>query len=234
MLKIVVVGKSYFRLLLWELLQLQGTVDDVAFVDNNPARLDCWTLGIRIHPIDWLITAHRQWQHVVIDAAFADLQPRLENAGWQADELSVAPTGADRRRLAAWVRDQFPDPFGELLPRRISLRPRHVLGVFGTGVGGRKVWEAAMTYDRYIAAWFADNDPRRQGGTFFGLEVIKPGTIPARDFTAIAVASMHRASIVEQLLTLGVTRQQIITPDVTAPLAQVNSQIFNTLSDRFA
>lgn len=232
MQRIIVVGGMGFRLLLWELLQLSGDVDEICLVDGNDTTPNRSMLGRRVLSAAWLKAEHSNYHRVILSTKHADMRACLLDAGWHDAQLLSAPDSGDRQQLARWVARHFPDPLADRLKQGSASADHPQIGIFGTGGGGRKVWEAAMTFDQYEVTWFADNDGRRQGGRFFGIQVIDPVSIPDHSFTGIAIASMHRAPIAEQLLALGIGRQQIITPDVAAPLAQVNAQVIAALQAR--
>ena len=75
--------------------------------------------------------------------------------------------------------------------------------------------------DSADAVWFADNNPRQQGRDLLGLEVIAPADIPCRPFDAVVIGSMSRDPIRTQLLDLFVSPSAILTPDVTASIADL-------------
>jgi hypothetical protein len=99
----------------------------------------------------------------------------------------------------------------------MSDHPRMVrVGIFGTGAGARRAWEAVARIDFAAVVWFADNDPARQGQRVIDIEVIAPRQIPNSNFDAIVVGSMSRDAIVAQLEALGVSVERVLTPSLAS------------------
>jgi hypothetical protein len=99
------------------------------------------------------------------------------------------------------------------------------VGIFGTGAGAMKVWEALAGLDAVDAAWFADNNTAQQGTKLFELDVIAPAAIPGHPFDAVVIGSKSRDPIRKQLLSLGVRARAIVAPDVTGSVEAVRRQL---------
>ena len=143
----------------------------------------------------------------------------------------VLPVTEGVEALTRFVKRRFPDPLLALLssvPTGVALR----LGIFGTGAGAMKVWEALADIDIAETAWFADNNPQQQGRTLLWADVIAaPNAILTRDVDAVVIGSMARQPIRLQLLELGVRPEQILTPDVQSGVEQIRDQLMVSLRD---
>lgn len=79
--------------------------------------------------------------------------------------------------------------------------------VFGTGSRAKSAWEHLTA--RFEVVAFADNDPKKQGSTWMGRQVIRPDDIPNQQFDRVVVASIYTREILAQLNELGVARWRI-------------------------
>jgi SAM-dependent methyltransferase len=93
------------------------------------------------------------------------------------------------------------------------------VGIFGSGAGARRAWEAVARIDFAAVVWFADNDVARQGQRVLDLEIIAPDQIPLSTFDVIVVGSMSRGPIVAQLQALGIPNDRVLTPSLASTAA---------------
>jgi SAM-dependent methyltransferase len=110
--------------------------------------------------------------------------------------------------------------------RRTSPR----VGVFGSGSGAIRVWEALADGACARVTWFADNDASRQGQTLLGLDVITPDDVHAKGFDAIVIGSQSRDAIHDQLRRLGVERARVLTPDLEGRIEDIRAEIAAALN----
>jgi tetratricopeptide (TPR) repeat protein len=93
------------------------------------------------------------------------------------------------------------------------------LAVFGTGDAARREIERLSALPDVECLACADNDPRKQGGTFMGLPVVAPSQLADMPFDAIVVASIHADAIQRQLAhDLGVPPRKIAYAPAILPL----------------
>jgi glycosyltransferase involved in cell wall biosynthesis/SAM-dependent methyltransferase len=104
------------------------------------------------------------------------------------------------------------------------------VGVFGSGDGAMRVWEALLGGTCARVAWFADNAASRQGQTLLGLDIVAPGAVHAKGFDAIVIGSTSRDAILDQLQGLGVERARVLTPDLDRPVEDIREEIAAGLS----
>lgn len=84
--------------------------------------------------------------------------------------------------------------------------------VFGCGGVGRKCRTYLEKHGAEVIA-YADNDKRKWGGVFDGIEIIPPEMIASMEYSKIAIGNYKAAdSIKRQLIKLGVEEQKIIIP----------------------
>jgi hypothetical protein len=200
----------------------------VSFVDTDVRRQGREFLGVDVRPPAWLRGGG--WEQVAVPAEQVQAwQPLLRAAGVEARHVIALPTEEDDVLLDAVVSTLFPDPLEAAIaggPPVASVR----VGIFGTGAGGMKVWEALADMDAVDAVWFADNNVAQQGGRVLGLDVIAPSAIGERGCDAVIVGSMSRGPIRDQLLALGVPADRIVAPDVTAPVDAIHRELSRCLS----
>ena len=227
MKSVAILGAGTEGVRLWEALSRCGSVEVVAFVDAD-ARLHGRTrAGLPIHPPGWLAT-HAGDVATGQSAAGAsyDLAWRL---GIAADRIARLPTQLDDEALACAALARYPDPLAAALA--VPGTPcGSSVGIFGTGAAGTRVWEAILDLDGLEPVWFADNNVRQQGREFLWLPVIAPAAIPAHRTDFVVVGSMSREPIRLQLLALGVSPQCILSPDVSAAVERVRSELARLVS----
>jgi hypothetical protein len=225
MKRVVIFGSGEEGRRAWEALVRSGGAEIAGFVDADERQHGRSFLGSLVHSPEWLDGA--MWDVVVIALADAGEARRyLDAAGVSARRVIVFPGGADEAALTEEAERHFADPLAALLaggraPSRSALQ----VGIFGTGAGAMRVWEALSEIDGVEVAWFADNNPARQGQALLWLDVIAPSLIPARPVDAVVVGSMSREPIRQQLLALGVPHEQILTPDVVSSAERVAEQL---------
>lgn len=230
MVRIAILGADDSGRRLWEAVTACGDVEVLAFVDPDPRRQGRQLLGVNVRPLEWL--SRGCCDAVVLPDREAALSASvLASLGLTGQRVVCLPVTVNDDQLARAAADRFPDPLSTLLARPAA--PGVRVGVFGTGAAGVKVWEALAGIDGADAAWFADNDVRRQGVPFLWLEVIAPSEIPARSFDVVAIGSMSRDAIESQLIALGVPQPRILAPDVTADVDRIREQLAGALSERW-
>ena len=222
---VVIYGSGEAARRVWEAIARCGTAEVIAFVDSDPRRQGRTFLGTPVHAPSWL--SNDAWD--VVAVASAD-QACIDQVGAAvgAHRVAVFPIHADDDGLARAAARLFPDPLAALLAGRAS-RAMAAVGIFGTGAAGMKVWEALADIDEAEAVWFADNNPARHGQRFLWLPVIAPAEIPWGTVQAIVVGSMSREPICRQLLALGIPRGHILTPDVTACVDVLRTELKTAL-----
>ena len=222
MLKVVLVGSTSWRLRVWEILSLQGVVDEFAFVDTGSGQKSMNPLGMFSRSNSWLHSAIGAWDRVVLSDEVIIKADQLVKSGWDPKKILCIPTDQlDSSKIKQWVETHFPNPLKSLFASAALPQRSIAVGIFGTGSGGIKVWEALTMIESCEPLWFADNDIKKQGATFFGLNIIAPSEILTMPFSYVVIASMYRASISDQLVSLGIDRQKILAPS----LAGSNEQI---------
>lgn len=117
-------------------------------------------------------------------------------------------------------------------PAAVEIPAESTVGIFGTGGGGAKVWEALMRFDSIEATWFSDNNAAKHGSEYLWLPVIAPDEIPIRTVDAVIVASMFRDEISKQLMELGLNPERIITPDVRLSVDSIHDDLLTTFPER--
>lgn len=215
---------------LWEALATRASVEVVAFVDPDVRRQGRTFLGTPVHAVDWLRGA--EWDHVAASAGHHhEWRFPLAAAGVGSRQIIECPTDEGDAFLAEIVAEMFPDPMADTLTAAPVAEGFRV-GIFGTGAGAMKVWEVLADMDSADAVWFADNNPQQQGRDLLGLDIIAPSDIPGRPVDAIVIGSMSRDPIRAQLLGLSVPASAILTPDVTASIADLQQQLAAALATR--
>jgi glycosyltransferase involved in cell wall biosynthesis len=225
MVRVAIYGAGAHGQRVWEAVAARGTADVVAFIDDDPRRHGRAFLGTRVRPPDWLLGA--EWDVLAVAGADPGSVERTATLTG-AHRIVVFPVEQDEAALARMAARVFPDPLAAMLAGRTMAAGARV-GIFGTGAAGMKVWEALTGVDDADAAWFADNDPARQGQRFLWLPVIAPSEIPAQTFDALVVGSMSRDPILRQLKALGIGQERIVTPDVTASPERIRHELEATL-----
>ena len=228
MAQVVIYGAGDAGRQVWEAVARRGTAHVAGFVDDDPRRQGRAFLGSRIEPPTWL--EHHAWDLLVAaDPGAAALESVA--ARWGGHRIVVCPVDFDGEGLARMAARLFPDPLAVILAGRSACADATV-GIFGTGAGAMKVWEALADIDSAEALWFADNNPQRQGNQILWLPVIAPADIPSHAVDAIVVGSMSREAIWRQLRSLGTPEGRILTPDVTASVDRVREELHQALDAR--
>jgi len=159
-----------------------------------------------------------------VAAPARELRDRLKRLAIPSDCIVAFPVRKNDAAIDRTAADWFPDPLASALvgrPRPTGLR----VGIFGTGAGAMKVWEALADIDTGDAVWFADNNAAQQGKTFLWLDVIAPSAIAANRYDVIVIGSMSLDPIRRQLLNLGVRGRQILTPNVSATVPAIREEL---------
>jgi hypothetical protein len=214
---------------LWEALATRASVEIVAFVDPDVRRHERAFLGTPVHPVEWLRDA--AWDLVAVSGADTHAwRFPLAAAGVGSRRIVECPTEEGDVFLGEVVAEMFPDQMAGAIAAAAAAQGLRI-GIFGTGAGAMKVWEVLAGIDSADAVWFADNNPQQQGRDLLGLEVIAPADIPGRPFDAVVIGSMSRDPIRKQLLDLFVSPSAILTPDVTASIADLQRGLAATISN---
>ena len=116
------------------------------------------------------------------------------------------------------------------LAKRLTPAAGVRVGIFGAGAGGLKVWQAIAGIPEADVAWFADNNPERQGATLFWSPVIAPSALSTQPFDAIVVASTSADAIRAQLWQLGVPPDRILCVDTSAPVERIRTALMEGLA----
>ena len=206
---------------MWEALTQCGSVEVVAFVDADSRLCGRTRAGVPIHPPEWLSTFGGD---IVVADTDAPSLPSSMHRSVIADRLVPLPTHLDDDVLTRAVTVQYPDPLAPLLAAPAVHADTRV-GIFGTGAAATKVWEALADIDDCAPIWFADNNVRQQGREFLWLPVIAPSDIPMCEPDVVVIGSMSRDPIRNQLLSSGVASVRILTPDVSAHVDDIRSEL---------
>jgi hypothetical protein len=213
---------------LWEALATRASVEIVAFVDPDVRRHERAFLGTPVHPVDWL--RDLAWDLVAVSGADTHAwRFPLAAAGVGSRRIVECPTEEGDVFLGEVVAEMFPDEMAGAIAAAPAAQGFRI-GIFGTGAGAMKVWEALASIDSADVVWFADNNPQQQGRDLLGLQVIAPADIPDRPFDAVVIGSMSRDPIRKQLLDLFVSPPAILTPDVTASIADLQRSLAAAIS----
>lgn len=103
--------------------------------------------------------------------------------------------------------------------------------IFGAGIVGKYVLDFAK--ERYEIAGFLDNDKMKQGHVLDGLPIYDPEVLLRMDYETVIVASSAGInSIKEQLSSLGVERDRIITRYVSS-FTRSRIVFLNSLGEMF-
>jgi FlaA1/EpsC-like NDP-sugar epimerase len=184
----------------------------VAFADNARAK---W--GSQIHGVPVLSPTDLQaaWPQTVVVASQAAtaIVDQLQGLGLPRHRIHVFTPSADdlaEPELEAAIADLR----GEITAL-LDLSPEEGQSlrviIFGAGAGGRDAWARCRGRHRIVA--FADNDPKKIGASLLSLPIVAPATLPSTVFDRVVVGSMYFDAICDQLVGLGVSRDQICTVD---------------------
>lgn len=221
MKRVVIFGSGNEARRVWEALVQSGGADVAGFVDSDERRHGRQFLGSVVHPPEWL--EQTMWDVVVVSMPRAEEASRLlAAAGIASSRIMVC---ADESSIEKSIAARFPDSLARLMTLVPSSRPAIRVGVFGTGAGAMRVWEALAEIDAAEVAWFADNNPAQQGRALLWLDVIAPAQIVTRGYDVVVIGSMSRDPIRQQLLQLGVAPERILTPDVVSSTERVREQL---------
>jgi hypothetical protein len=88
--------------------------------------------------------------------------------------------------------------------------------LFGAGEAGQDVLKKMRNQERFHLLFCVDNNTKKQGKYFWGLEIRHPSSILREQFDEVIIASEYRSEILYQLTTeLGVPLEKIgLTPDI--------------------
>jgi hypothetical protein len=226
--RVIVIGAGEEGRRVWEALTRRGTADVVAIVDGDRRRQDRPFLGTTIRSVEWM--NERAFDAVALAGAPPrDVKEKLKQLNIPPDTIIPFPADADADALDRIAAEWFPDPLAAALVGRPQPQG-HRLGIFGTGSGAMKVWEALAELDSASAVWFADNNPKQQGQQFLWLDVIAPSAIAAGSYDAIVIGSMSIDPIRKQLLGLGIPAQRLLTPNVTGTIAAIREELASSLA----
>ena len=222
MKRVVIFGSGDAARRAWEALVRSGGAEVAGFVDSDERRQGRQFLGLIVHSPEWLKQA--MWDVVVVATSHADEASRyLAAAGITASRIMVC--AADESSLEKSIAARFPDSLARLMTLAPSSRPGTRVGIFGTGAGAMRVWEALAEIDAAEVTWFADNNPAQQGRALLWLDVIAPAQIATREYDVVVIGSMSRDPIRKQLLQLGVAPERILAPDVVNSTEHVRDQL---------
>lgn len=89
------------------------------------------------------------------------------------------------------------------------------IGLFGASSRGRQCLALLAGNDRFVPAWFFDNDPGKWGTRFENLPVLPPQTSNLESVDVVLIASMRANEIISQLAALGMSRHLALdVPDL--------------------
>jgi hypothetical protein len=225
--RVVIVGGGEAGRRVWEAVVRHGRADVVGFVDADARARARPVVGQVVHPPEWLATG--RFDSVALGGA---LQPEVEeiltHLGLPADRIVRFTREQDDEAFARLAAERYPDPLRAALAQAGSIAAFRV-GVFGTGTGAMRVWQALTDLDDTSVSWFADNNPEQHGRTFLWLNVISPASIPSHPYDAIVVGSMARDAIRGQLMSMGIPEVAILTPNVTATVEELRGELRDML-----
>ena len=221
MKRIVIFGAGDGGRRVWEKVCMRGSAEVAYIVDSDPRKQGLPFLGSVVRPPEVLV--EKDYDLVLVSSVLSEeILARLralevpENKVF-VPQLSLGDAALERSIASVVPQPEFPVPGDRSDAKRI--------GIFGTGQGGLKVWEALMSIDSAEPVWFADNDPERQGRILLWLDVISPGQIPVRPCEFVIVASMYRESICSQLIQLGIPEKMILTPTLSSGVPTVLAEL---------
>lgn len=226
--RVIVVGAGDDVRRVWEALTRRGTVEVVGIIDGDHRRHDRPFLGTHTRPVSWL--NERAFDAIALAGPPSrEIRERLKQLAIPADSLITFPADADDETVERIAGEWFPDPLAAMLTGRSRSRGLR-LGIFGTGSGAMRVWEALSDLDDASAVWFADNNPQQQGQQFLWLDVIAPAAIIPAAYDAIVIGSMSIEPIRRQLVGLGVPADRLLTPNVTGSIAAIREELAASLA----
>jgi hypothetical protein len=168
------------------------------------------------------------WDVVVVATSDDEEAVRhLFAAGITASRMMVCAADSSLEKSIA---ARFPDSLANLMALVPSSGRGTRVGIFGTGAGAMRVWEALTEIDEADVVWFADNNVAQQGRTLLWVDVIAPAQIGNRDYDVVVIGSMSRDPIQKQLLQLGVAPERILTPDVVTSTERVRDQLVEMIA----
>jgi glycosyltransferase involved in cell wall biosynthesis len=232
MTRVAILGSGDDARRIWEAVNASGAAQVVACIDHDARRQGRVLLSTRVQPPSWL-SSHR-WDVVAVS------EPRLADGGvratletMDASRVLIVPTAVSDEQLAATVAARLPDPLGTLIgsaPPCGAFR----IGIFGTGSAAMKMWEALVEIEEADIAWFADNDPARQGRSLLWLDVIAPAEIVNRPVDAVVIGSMSRDAIHAQLRALGIASSRILAPDASGRVDRIRHELAAAIGEAVA
>lgn len=221
--RVVILGTGSDERNVWEALALRGTADIAAFVGVEERQHGRPLLGSTIQPPDWL--DERRFDLIAVTGACpASLTKRLAQLSIPNDCVVRFPADATPEELSAVAAERFPDPLAWATTERPAPEGLR-LGIFGTGSGAMKVWEALAEIDAANAVWFADNNAKQHGQSLLWLDIIAPAAIVSRSYDAIVIGSMSVDPIRRQLIELGIPGRRLLAPNVTGTVAAVREEL---------
>jgi FlaA1/EpsC-like NDP-sugar epimerase len=228
MKNVVIFGAGDGGRRVWECVCRGARAHVLFFVDNDPRKHGLRFLSADVRAPEAL--GEGGFDLVLVASIYADeITAQLDSLGVPRDLVRVFELSAGDEALDRAVAAALPVP---AVPAVSSHGVVARVGIFGTGQGGMRVWEALMGLDHIEPAWFCDNDVRKQGRPFLWLEVIPPAEIPRRLADYVIVASMYREPITRQLIGLGVPGERILTPSVTTNVDTIRRELASALPAR--
>ena len=87
------------------------------------------------------------------------------------------------------------------------------LVIFGTGSTGERAWRAAEGSPDINILCFADNDPRKHGTLLHDRSIVGAEDLATKPCDFVVLASMYRAEIARQLVSLGLPPERVVSAD---------------------
>ncbi len=224
----VICGAEGDTAVLWAELCLHGGVEVAGFVSDDPAAVRRGFCGQRVlRPEDPAVKGADMV--LVFEAEHAEWRNRLRGSAPAATCWRTVPGGRGSAACRERLQGLLPAP---ARPAGTDAGATLRVGVFGTGQGGAKVWEALLVHVDVEIVWFADNDRAKQGTSFLGIPVIAPAAIPRQPCDLVVVASMYAQEICGQLCALGVPEAAVFVPNVAAALPRIAGPLSAELAIR--
>lgn len=104
------------------------------------------------------------------------------------------------------------------------LKLKEKIVIFGASTRGKFVYEKLC--DKYEISYFCDNDKKKQGGKFCGIEIISPEKLKSINYKII-VASMYYEQIAKQLKNMGISNFDIYPSAIECVLNKLRENDLN-------